>query len=78
MIAMKLESKRLLRGPNRWSEKTAVEGIVVLSGPVSPVLWQKLAADYPEPMARVGAGAPCDTQSALFWAYVIGRLTVEL
>jgi len=75
---MKLQSKRVLRGPNRWSDKTLVEGIVALESSVSPVLWKRLRADYPDLTAHLAAEAPCDTQSALFWAHVVARLTVEL
>src|SRR4051812_41097340 len=79
MMAMKLESKRFLRGPNRWSDKTSVEGVIRLD-PSQPLAdsWKRLLSDYPELMAKVSAGAPRDTQSALFWAHVVGRLAVEL
>ena len=51
---MKLETKRLLRGPNRWSDGTAVEGIVALvPGEDMRARWTQLEADYPELMARV-------------------------
>jgi cyanophycin synthetase len=79
MIAMKLESKRLLRGPNRWSDKTAVEGVLVLAAePPSGAAWQRLIADYPELLARVAEGAPRDSATPLFWAHVLAKLTVEL
>ncbi|HSU42307.1 MAG TPA: acetate--CoA ligase family protein, partial [Polyangiaceae bacterium] len=76
---MKLESKRFLRGPNRWSDKTSVEGVLRLD-PSQPLAdsWKRLLSDYPELMAKVSAGAPRDTDSALFWAHVVGRLAVEL
>src|SRR3982750_1704566 len=79
MMAMKLESKRFLRGPNRWSDKTAVEGVIRLdaSRPLTDS-GNRLRGDCPELMARVQAGAPRDTGSALFWAHVVGRLAVEL
>jgi cyanophycin synthetase len=79
MMAMKLESKRFLRGPNRWSDKTAVEGVLVLDT-TEPLVdsWKRLCADYPELTARVAAGAPRETSSVLFWAHVVGRLAVEL
>jgi cyanophycin synthetase len=76
---MKLESKRFLRGPNRWSDKTAVEGVLALDR-AEPLAdsWNRLAAEYPELLAKVREGAPADTGSALFWAHVVGRLAVEL
>src|SRR5689334_11691668 len=79
MMAMKLESKRFLRGPNRWSDKTAVEGVIRLdsSQPLT-ASWNRLLSDYPELLAPVQAGAPRDTSSALFWAHVVGKLAVEL
>ena len=76
---MKLETKRLLRGPNRWSDGTAVEGIVALvPGEDMRARWTQLEADYPELMARVGRGAPAEISSPLFWAHVVGRLLLEL
>src|SRR6187397_2553714 len=79
MMAMKLESKRLLRGPHRWSDSTAIEGIVALDPREDlGARWSRLEADYPELMARVRTGAPADVTSALFWAHVVGRLTLEL
>ncbi len=75
---MKLESKRLLRGPNRWSDKTAVEGVVTLSGAPLEGVWRRLCADHPELFMRVAQGVAPDLASAPFWAHVIGKLTVEL
>ena len=76
---MKLETKRLLRGPNRWSDGTAVEGIVALDpGADMRARWSRLEADYPELMARVASGAPAEVSSPLFWAHVVGRLVLEL
>ncbi|HWP04711.1 MAG TPA: cyanophycin synthetase [Polyangiaceae bacterium] len=76
---MKLESKRLLRGPNRWSDLTLLEGIVkVDAADAHDACWARLTAEYPELCARVFAGAPAVKGSALFWAHVVGKLVVEL
>src|SRR5215831_9158742 len=78
-MAMKLESKRFLRGPNRWSDKTAIEGVLVVA-PAAPLAacWNRLSAEYPELCARVVKGEPRDVTSALFWAELVARLAVEL
>jgi cyanophycin synthetase len=79
MNAMKIESIRTLRGPNRWSERTLLEGILELGSPASAELaWQRLAGAEPELMSRALAGVAPEPRSALFWAEVVGRLVLEL
>jgi cyanophycin synthetase len=78
-MAMKLESKRLLRGPNRWTDSTAIEGFVALgSSADGPALWARLERDYPELMEAVKRGAPAHPTAPLFWAHVVARLVHEL
>jgi cyanophycin synthetase len=79
MMTMKIESIRLLRGPNRWSEKTALEATLSLDGELGgSALWARFSTLHPELARRVGVGSPCDTGTAAFWAHVHARLTLEL
>jgi cyanophycin synthetase len=76
---MKIESIRLLRGPNRWSDRTLLEAIVVLeSSTEAEASWQRVEAALPELALRLKAGVACEPQSAQFWAHALGRLVLEL
>src|SRR5689334_2370277 len=76
---MKIESIRLLRGPNRWSDRTLLEAILVLDSPTEgEVSWQRVEAALPELAPRMTAGVACQPRSARFWAHALGRLVLEL
>jgi cyanophycin synthetase len=79
MMAMKIESIRLLRGPNRWTDRTLLEGIVSLDSPaVGERCFQRLARVAPELTRRAAAGVVREPGSALFWAELVARLVLEL
>jgi cyanophycin synthetase len=79
MMAMKIESIRLLRGPNRWSDRTLLEGIVSLrSATAGERCCQRLARIAPELTRRAAAGVAGEPSSALFCAEVVARLLLGL